>query len=126
MPFQKNHKLNVGRLKDTTTRQLIGQKNSLRLHCPYCSMITTRARLAAHLTKSHPSELQYNDFNDFYIQSLIATEEAYQKYLIEKTSIDLQKKLSRKFTENYLEEIQDPNLQSLPLQNLDALLDNNS
>ena len=126
MPFAPGHKLNVGRLKDTTTKQLIGQKNALKVKCPYCNLITNRARLCAHITKGHPSELQYNDFNDFYLQSLLATEEEYQKYLIEKTSTDLQKKLSRKFTENYLGEITEPNLQSLPLQNLDALLDNNS
>jgi hypothetical protein len=104
MPFQKGHTINNGRVRDEFTKQSIGEKNSLKLKCPHCDLITIRARLAHHITLKHPNDLQYNNFNDFFIQSLIVGEEEYQKYLIEKTTIELQRKLNRKFTKNYLAE----------------------
>lgn len=104
MPFQKGHQINKDRFKDQAEKDKIGLKNSLKLRCPHCGLITNRARLSAHLTAKHFNELQYTDYNDYFIQSLIVSEEEYQKYLIDKTQNELKEKLNKKFPQNYLAE----------------------
>lgn len=104
MPFEKGHKTNIGRARDTQTKQSIGEKNSLKLKCPHCDLVTTRARLAHHIKSKHPTDLQYENFTEYFIQTLLVNEEEYQKYLIQKSTLELQKKLQKKFTHNYLEE----------------------
>ena len=81
MPFQKNHKINQGRIKDEAVKKAIGRKNGIMMKCPYCNMISTRNRISKHIEVKHPRELQYHNFTEFYIESLFASPDEYQEYM---------------------------------------------